>query len=94
MTEFVLLLIIHLVEHYKIMWSFIAGSATLFACVILICHVIIGCVLYCRYHQKKFNLHSAENFQELFEMTHNPIYDHCIQTFNNSAYGQVGQAKV
>lgn len=76
------------------MWSLIVGSATIFGCMILICHVIIGCtVLYSRYQQKKSNLHSAETVQE-FEMTHNPIYDHCMQTFNNSAYGQVGQRKV
>ena len=77
------------------MWSFVAGSATLFTCMSIICHVIVGCVLCCRYHQKKSKLHSAETVHviELFEMTHSPVYDHCIQTFNNTAYGQVGQRK-
>ena len=75
------------------MWSFIAGSATLFTCMSIICHVIIGCVLYCRYHQKKSKLHTDETVHEFFEMMHNPVYDHCIQTFSNSAYGQVGQRK-
>ena len=61
----------------------------------LVCLFVgVGCVIYSR--KKTVNITSDAHINERFEMAqnpvyaiHDPIYDECIPTVNNSAYDQV-----
>ena len=62
----------------------VAVSIVTTGVVLLSLSALLGCVIYFKHHKK---IHPNQQTGQVFEMTHNPLYDYPLQT--NCAYGQL-----